>query len=341
MASIRKRGDRWHVQVRRQGFPQLTRSFTLKTDAERWARQIEAEADRSGLLVDPKVLRQTTLRDLIERYRDTVVVNKRGRDIETIILNAVLRKPFVRLALTEATSAVFGTYRDERLEAVKPATVCRELGILQHMFEVARKDWGFPMPANPLKAVRKPKLNKGRDRRLDGPAELAALIDHSAQCRNKFIGPLFLLALETGMRRGELVNLRWEHVNLGKRTLHIPVTKNGHPRTIPLSTAAVEILKQVPCPAAGEYGRGGKVPCADSRVFPVTANAVKLAWRRLRGRAGAEGLRFHDLRHEAVSSFFERGLNVPEVALISGHRDARMLFRYTHLKPEDVARKLG
>jgi integrase len=76
-------------------------------------------------------------------------------------------------------------------------------------------------------------------------------------------------------------------------------------------------------------------------VFPVTANAVRLAWERLRRRAGLKDLRLHDLRHEAVSRFFEYGLTVPEVALISGHRDPRMLSRYTHLRPENVAEKLA
>lgn len=327
MATLRKRGDKWQVQVRRQGCPAVSRSFIRKADAEAWARQAEAEADRTGLPVDPKILRQTTLRELIERYRDSVVVTKRGRDIETIILNAVLRQPFVELALSSITPATFGTYRDARLKAVKAATICRELGVLQHMYEVAIKDWSFPLAANPLKAVRKPTLAKGRERRLEGPCELAALIDESANCRNKLIGPLFLFAMETGMRRGELINARWDHVNIDRRTLHIPVTKNGHPRTIPLSTNSVAILKQL--------------PRSEERLFPLSTNAVKLAWRRLRARAGAEGLRFHDLRHEAVSSFFERGLSVPEVALISGHRDARMLFRYTHLKAEDIAQKIG
>lgn len=162
---------------------------------------------------------------------------------------------------------------------------------------------------------------------MEGEAELASLLKSAAQCRNPLMAPLFRFALETGMRRGELVNIRWDQIDTTKRTLHIPVTKNGHPRTIPLSSTALDILKDI--------------PRNDPRVFPLTLNAVKLAWKRLAERAGAADLHFHDLRHEAVSSFFEKGLSVPEVALISGHRDARMLFRYTHLRAEDVARKLG
>ena len=137
------------------------------------------------------------------------------------------------------------------------------------------------------------------------------------------------------MRRGELLNVRWRDVNLNASTLSIPVTKNGHSRCIPLTPKAVSILIER--------------DTIDSRpsdfVFPVSANAFRLAWERCKHRVAKtypaiETLRFHDLRHEAVSRFFEMGLSVPEVALISGHRDLRMLFRYTHLKAEDVVAKL-
>jgi integrase len=140
------------------------------------------------------------------------------------------------------------------------------------------------------------------------------------------MGPIILTAIETGMRRGEIVNIWRANLDLDQRTLHLPITKNGHPRTIPLSTKAVDIIRNV--------------PRTDERVFPITANALRLAWEKLRRRAGITNLHFHDLRHEAISRFFERGLSVPEVALISGHRDYRMLFRYTYLRAEDVAKKL-
>jgi integrase len=329
MATIRKRGDKWEVQVRRRGSRPVSRSFILKSDADTWARQMEVEADRKGLPVDTRVLDRLTLRELIERYRDSVVVHKRSAFNETTTLNAILRRPFVKLTLGEVQPSTFNAYRDERLKAVKASTVCREFNILQHMFHVAIQDWAIPLPANPMKGVRRPKTGKARDRRIDGTDERNALLDAAKKCRNKLILPLFLFAIETGMRRSEIINARWADVDLVKQTLHIPVTKNGHPRTIPLSTAAVRIIDSLP--------RDDDEP----RMFPVSANAVRLAWRRLRDRAKADGLRFHDLRHEAVSSFFERGLSVPEVALISGHRDMRMLFRYTHLKAEDVAAKLG
>ncbi len=147
------------------------------------------------------------------------------------------------------------------------------------------------------------------------------------RCRNKLLEPIIQFAIETGMRRGELLNIRWSDVDLDRHTLHIPETKNGHPRTVPLSPEAIQVL--------------GSVARDDERVFPTTPNALRLAWKRLTKRAGVNDLHFHDLRHEAISRFFERGLTIPEVALISGHRDFRQLFRYTHLRAEDVAKKLS
>ena len=122
------------------------------------------------------------------------------------------------------------------------------------------------------------------------------------------------IAIETGMRRGEILNIKKEHIKAD--TLLIPITKNGHQRTIPLTERAKYILNK------------SKLP------FPMSANAVRLAWERLKNKANIKDLHFHDLRHEAISRFFEKGLSIPEVALISGHKDVRMLFRYTHLKAE-------
>ncbi|MCB8819547.1 site-specific integrase [Microvirga rosea] len=142
-----------------------------------------------------------------------------------------------------------------------------------------------------------------------------------------YLRHLIALAIETGMRRGELLSILWRDLDEAARTLTLRTTKNGHPRTIPLTAEALRVL--------------GEIPRTTERVFPVTPNAVRLAWERLVTRAGVGDLRLHDLRHEAISRFFEMGLSVPEVALISGHRDPRMLFRYTHPRPEDIAQKLA
>jgi integrase len=137
-----------------------------------------------------------------------------------------------------------------------------------------------------------------------------------------------LFGLATGMRRGEILAVRQQQIDFAGRALLIPETKNGHARTIPLSNEAIALLHGL--------RREGQ-----DRVFPITANAFRLAWERVKNRAGIGDLRFHDLRHEAISRFFERGLTAPEVALISGHRDMRMLFRYAHATRERILEKLA
>ena len=326
MATIRKRGTKWQVQVRRKDSPPLSRSFLHKADAQAWARQVELQADQADIAPKAAVLHQLTVGDLIRRYLNEVVPRKRSAKNEAAVLRAFLRHKLAEATLAKLTSAQFTAYRDERLLVVKGATVRREFVILRHCFEIARGEWSIPLRSNPLKAIKPPADSKARDRRLqedDGEGLLKAMTTPSAW----YLRPLITLAIETGMRRGELLSIRWRDVDMSARTIRILKTKNGHPRTIPLTPKAVEIL--------------ASMARTDERVFPVTPNAVRLAWERLRRRAGLEDLRLHDLRHEAVSRFFEYGLTVPEVALISGHRDPRMLSRYTHLRPEKVAEKLA
>jgi integrase len=137
------------------------------------------------------------------------------------------------------------------------------------------------------------------------------------------------------MRRGEVLSLTWENVSKADRMALLPLTKNGEARSVPLSPLALQVLADR-CDACQWTPEGH----AETLVFPISANAFRLAWERVKHRAGVVDLRFHDLRHEAISRFFELGLSVPEVALISGHKDSRMLFRYTHLRAADVAKKL-
>lgn len=328
MATIRKRNGKWHAQVRRSGCPSQTRTFSRKEDAQRWARHIETEADRAGLPMDRASLKRLTVADVLTRYREAVLPKKRAttRKVEGDILTCLLRYPFADVSLVHVSPAHFTDFRDERLRTVKPATVHRELGLIQHAFEIARREWGLPLSQNPLATVKTPPLGNRRDRRLEGD-EWERLMAACQRCRNKRIEPLIRLAVETGMRRSELVSIRQHDLELERRTLHIPHTKNGHARTIPLSSAAVDVLASLE-------------PAEDGRLFPMTPNAVRLAWDKLTRRAGIDDLHFHDLRHEAISRLFEKGLSIPEVALISGHRDYRMLYRYTHLKATDIAAKL-
>ena len=325
MATFRKRGSSWQVQIRRSGHPPISRTFKSKSNAYAWSRQVDAEIESSGLPVDRRVLRRKTLADLLNQYREMVTPLKRGALQEQYRLKQMLAHPISRTTLAKLTPALIAQYRDERLRTVQGITVRREFAVLHHVFETAGKEWDIPLASNPVADVKVKVKVEMRNRRLtDG--EYARLLQGCKKARNRLLLPIVIMAVETGMRRGELINILWSDVELKYRVILISHTKNGYERTIPLSTKAVEIIN--------------RVPRTDERVFPITANALRLAWERLRRRAGIIDLHFHDLRHEAISRFFERGLSVPEVALISGHRDYRMLFRYTHLRAEDIVAKL-
>ena len=314
--------------MRRKSRPAISRSFHFKSDALAWAREQELEADK-GLPAVHKTLRGITVAHIVSRYRDEVVPRKRGADRETLVLNVFLRHPLAQVALSDVTTGMVSAYCAERLRRVKPGTLNRELDILRHALATARRSWDLPLAQNVFAEVTRLKNAAPRERRLHS-GEQERLLLACVRCRNPFIRFLVQIALETAMRRGEILNMHWRDVSFEKRTLRIPITKNGHARTIPLSSRALALLRTL----------SDARTLGTERILPITENAAKMAWKRLAKRARLEDLRFHDLRHEAISRFFEKGLNVPEVALISGHRDPRMLFRYTHPRAEDVAAKL-
>jgi integrase len=179
-----------------------------------------------------------------------------------------------------------------------------------------------------VKLVRRPPVPRGRTRRLK-EGEEESLLNACEYGRSPLLRSLIILAIETAMRRSELLSLRWENVDLKLRVAHLPLTKNGESRDVPLSRRAVQTLEVI---------HAGGVN--DQQVFPVSGNAVRLAFEHLRARAGLLDFRFHDLRHEAISRLFEKGLNIAEVGAISGHRDLKMLQRYTHLRAADLAVRL-
>jgi integrase len=326
MATIRKLRGKWQAQVRRKGMAPRAKSFTSKQDAERWARDLEAQLDRAGALPDTRLAERTTLADVLTRYRDEITPKKRSSVSESARIAGILRRPICHRTLTILSTADLSTYRDERLLEVAPATVIRELNTISHAIDTARRDWGVHLVQNPCKLVRRPSPPRGRTRRLVGDEEQRLLAAADAG-RVAYLRPLITLAIETGMRRGELLGLEWRHVDLDTRVAHLPLTKNGESRDVPLSTRAVATLRSL--------------QTKDGRVFAVAPNAVRLAWERLVRRAGLSGLHLHDLRHEAISRLFERGFNVVEVSSISGHKELRMLQRYTHLRAADLAERLA
>jgi integrase len=325
MATITRRGTGWYVQVRRKGYPARFRTFATKREATAWG--VEQEAALRTLEGECAHRPPTmTVGELLKRYLINVTPTKRSADSESWRVGKMLKASISGLSLSEVQPSHIAAYRDWRLETVKPGTVRRELSLLRTAIEVARREWGVELRQNPVDRVKRPVARDARDRRLSAD-EWRRLQKAAHHTRNKEVEPFVRLALETALRRGELLSLLWRHVDLERRVALIPDTKTGHPRTIPLSPEAIRLL--------GSKERRGE------HVLNLTPMALRRAWERLCSRAGVEGLRVHDLRHEALSRFSEMGLNTPELASISGHKDVRMLLRYTHVQPALLARKLS
>ena len=329
MATIRKLRGRWQAQVRRRGIPSQAKSFDRRAEAERWARDLEAEADRSGWLTDRRAAEEMTLGDLLSRYVNQVTPTKLGAAPERARINSIVRRPIAQCSLAKLASSDVAAYRDERLKAATPATVVRELSTISHAIEVATSEWGIWLARNPVSQVRRPPLPRGRTRRLQGDEEVRLLAACALDQRPLLLKSLLIVAVETAMRRGELLALLWQNVDLELRVVHLPRSKNGDGRDVPLSRRSLAALKDLN-PTGERQGR----------VFPITGDSVRSAFERLLARTGILDLRFHDLRHEAISRLFEKGLHPIQVATISGHRELRMLQRYTHLRATDLVARL-
>lgn len=276
----------------------------------------------------------STIKQALKAYNDRISVHKRGAKQERYRARPIWRSFLGKLKISAVTTVDIATYRDQRLATIAPHTkrlvsantVRLELAMLSDLFNVANIEWGA-CTGNPVLKVRKPKLPPGRDRRITWGEERRIMRAASAH-RNPEIYSIISLALETAMRQGEILALEWENIDLRKRIAHLPMTKNGEPRNVPLSLGAVSALTRLGVKASG-------------KVFGYTQDGFKSAWRTLIKRLGVENLHFHDLRHEAVSRLFELGtLDYLEVAAISGHKSVQMLKRYTHLRAETLVPKL-
>ena len=324
MASIRLRGEKWQCRIQRQGFPDLAKSFITREDALKWARAIERQMDLGEFsLVSTET---TTLADLIGRYIQEVTPSKRGAFQEKYRLGVIKADKIARLNIKAVTPVEVAAFRDRRLLKVKPVTVRHDLVALSGVFEHARLEWSYPI-SNPVRSIRIPPMGKGRDRRLRGN-EYDNLLTELRQCRNNWMAPLFEFSVETACRQGEALKLKWADVDLARRIAVFRETKNGENRVIPLSSKAASVLQKLPRDLQGN-------------VFPVSMVTVRTAFEHARERAGCVDLRWHDLRHEAVSRLHELGLSTVEVASISGHKTLASLARYSHMNVERLAAKLG
>lgn len=313
--------------MRRTGFPAASRNFKSKAEAQAWAREIEIEIDRGSYRARAEADR-TTLSEALDRYETEVTPKKKGKKVESYRIAKWRRAPLAQRSLGSLRSADFASWRDSMEKAGFSASKIRnDLNLISNLFNTVRIEWGFEGLSNPITLLTKPRLPEGRDRRLeDGEEE--RLFNVCQESRSIWLYPVVRIALETAMRLGEIMSLRWENIDLERDVAKLLTTKNGTRRDVPLSGMAREILRGLPRDISG-------------RVFPVADESIKKSYTRAVKSAALHALRFHDLRHEATSRFFEQGLDVMEVAAITGHKTLVMLKRYTHLRAEKIAMKLA
>lgn len=347
MASIRKRSSdgevRYDVTVTRRGAPRLTKTFQTKALAERWARETEYDIER-GAWRSTDVAERMTVAELMQRYSESVLIGTRSPKHWHSVAMKVAKSELGKLPLIALGRDRVAEYRDQRLKSpattggpnprklprlLSPTTVRAEVALLRRAIDHAMDEWRLHLPAGNPATISLPKMSPPRDRRAEGN-EMDRLLAEAYSCRSKTLGHAIEFAVESALRRSELCRLQWSDVDLTKRIARIRTTKNGKPRTIPLSGRAVEILHSLP----------RRIP--DRSVFGLTPGGFTQAFGRVCERLGIEDMRLHDMRHEATSRLAVR-LNGDVMALsaITGHETLQMLKRYTHFKAEELAKRIA
>lgn len=340
MATIDKRvastgKTTYRARARLKGFPTQAASFSRLTDARRWAASVEA-AMREGRHFQLNEAKRHTLADLIERYAREVLPSKPKNARSQRTQLQWWTKELGHSTLADVTPARLAECRDRLATTLtvqrrqrSPATVVRYLAALSHAFTVAIKEWGW-LHDNPMRRVSKPKEARGRVRFLDDD-ERVRLFNACKSSRNQFLYSIVLLAVSTGMRRGEIVGLRWDDVDLVKGNLVVHESKNGERRAVTLAGRALAQLRDL-----------NDLRRKDSAlVFPNEAGARPInfekAWRTAVSEAHLQDFRFHDLRHTAASYLAQGGATALDIAAVLGHKTLAMVKRYAHLNESRVA----
>jgi integrase len=319
MASIRKLNSGYRAEVARNGI-RKSKVFPTKQEAKDWAAQVEYE-----VLNRDKVAAKLTLGEVFERYAREVSPSKRGHRWEAIRLEKIGRDAIAKIQLGDLSARDFSAWRDNRLKEVAPASVIREMQLMSSVLTVARRDWEL-IAVNPLSDVRKPSKPQPRDR-LPTSAEIEAMQFSAGEDLSKVTARAFhafKFAMESAMRAGEIAGLEWDRVDLGRRVALLTHTKNGRSREVPLSSRAVSLLEALP-----------KL----DPVFGLSSRQLDVLFRKLRDRAGVEGLTFHDSRHAAITAL-SRKLDVLALARMVGHTDLRQLRVYYNESAEELAKRL-
>ena len=316
MSYLRIHNNKWQSIIRIKGHPTLAKSFKSKTDAKRWGIETELKIRREDAGVAK--IKFPTFRDISLRYLNEVSIHKKCFRLERAIITPLGKEAWSEYPINKITPLVIGKFRDKQREIIKDNTINRKLDVISTIYTTCKKEWGYPV-INPVLGIRRPKNPEPRDRRFTD-AEINLLLRGNRT--SELLRTIIAVALETGMRQSEILNIHSEHIK--GSTLYIPVAKTK-PRTIPLTKKALLILRSCTLP------------------FNIDRYLLGKHFRRLCKHYGIEDAHFHDLRRQSLTNFMlKKKLSVAETMMIAGHSDPRMLLRtYNNLKVEDVAKKLN
>ncbi len=318
MATIRRSGRGWQVLIRRKNYVgPRSRTFLSRDLAESWADAIENRARK----IIPNI--PFTLEEAINDYINGPLLLHRSAENEKYPLRVTAGSWLGDIPLGDLKIRHFAVWRDERLLKVKPNTVMRELRILRVLIDWAKDERGAEIKGNPARNLRVRGTGDARSPFFNNEDE-KKLLNELGKLTDKNHLLLTELALATGFRRSELLSLTWRNIDLKTKLLYIYrkncAAKDNSPeiRVVPIPDKAGKILEEL-------SGRDGK-------IIDLTKGAARHGFDRARKKAGLETLRFHDLRHIAISRMWASGMNALEISACSGHRDIKMLMRYSHFQ---------
>lgn len=316
---IFRRGRTWWMSLSVNG-RQIRKS--TGTDNRELAKKIYSKAVTlvtEGRWFETQKPKRILFKSVVEKY---MTAHAKSRDPITI---KRLLPFFGHLALSEITTELVSEYRSRRLQEVKPATVYQELSLMRRMFNVARREWKW-VKENPVADLSFSVGNSNaRDRWLTLEEERRLL-----ECAEgpKWLRPLLVVALHTGMRKGEILGLRWQDIDFGRKILTVQKSKNGQKRGIPMSEALTETLMK--------QRQETRVIDISGRVFPIADRSLRAAYAKALKKAGIEDFTFHDLRHTFATRLVQAGVDLYRVQRLLGHKSIIMTMRYSHHYPESL-----
>lgn len=319
----------YRVKVRLKGHPTTTGTFQRITDAKRWAQSTEA-AIREGRYFKTAEAKRHTLGDLVDRYIAEVLPTKPKNASNSQQHLIWWKSKLGAYLLADVSPALVVKYRNELLATttrrgtkMANGTVVRYMASLSHAFSLAVKDWQW-IDDSPLRKVSKPKEPRGRERFLSDD-ERITLLEFCKSSTSRFLYPVVVLALSTGMRRGEIMGLRWGQIDLSRGRILLFETKNNTSRAVALAGLALSLM--------GELNKIRRIDTdlvfyGETGIQPVD---LTKPWTTALGKANLTDFRFHDLRHSAASYLAMNGATTIEIAAVLGHKTLQMVKRYSHL----------